>query len=102
MKAIWNCTIAKCDETIELEGNHYFPETSVNPKYVSQLNTKTYCSWKVEASYYNTTINSRVNREAAWYYPTLRMARSISRGMLHFRGEKKLLNKGSLVLSLIN
>ena len=70
MKAIWNgALIAQSDDTVVLEGNHYFPETSLNRDYVSFSNHHTMCSWKGQASYYSLLVNGEMNTDAAWYYP---------------------------------
>jgi uncharacterized protein (DUF427 family) len=52
-----------------VENNHYFPAEAVNMTLLSPSNTHTHCPWKGEASYYNVTIDGKVNKDAAWYYP---------------------------------
>ncbi len=70
MKAIWNgVTIAQSDDTVVIEGNHYFPETSLNRDYITFSNHHTMCSWKGQASYYSLLVNGEMNTDAAWYYP---------------------------------
>jgi uncharacterized protein (DUF427 family) len=70
MKATWNgVTLAESDDTIVVEGNHYFPPNSINRAHFSASDTHTTCPWKGEASYYNITVNGDVNEDAAWYYP---------------------------------
>jgi uncharacterized protein (DUF427 family) len=70
MKAIWNgAVIAQSDETVVVEGNHYFPESSLNRDYVTFSNHHTMCSWKGQASYYSLLVNGEMNTDAAWYYP---------------------------------
>ena len=70
MKAVWNgAVIAQSEETVVLEGNHYFPETSLNRDYVTFSNHHTMCSWKGQASYYSLLVNGEMNTDAAWYYP---------------------------------
>jgi uncharacterized protein (DUF427 family) len=70
MKAIWNNQIiAESNETIVVEGNHYFPASSVNKEYLTSSDTKTQCPWKGEASYYTLLIEGEENKDAAWYYP---------------------------------
>ncbi len=70
MKAIWNDEIiAESNNTIILEGNHYFPEDSVRKEYLKESSTHTTCPWKGEASYYSIKINDSINEDAAWYYP---------------------------------
>jgi uncharacterized protein (DUF427 family) len=71
MKAIWNGTvIAESNETVVVEGNHYFPANSINRDYVRESTTHTICGWKGTASYYDIVVNDEVNKDAAWYYPT--------------------------------
>jgi uncharacterized protein (DUF427 family) len=70
MKAIWQDTvIAESDDIVTLEGNHYFPISSLNRDYVTFSNHHTMCAWKGQASYYSLLINGEMNTDAAWYYP---------------------------------
>jgi uncharacterized protein (DUF427 family) len=70
MKAIWNNrVIAESDETVVVEGNHYFPRASVKPEYLKDSATHSTCPWKGEASYFSLNVDGQENRDAAWYYP---------------------------------
>ncbi len=70
MKAIWNGTVlAESDETITIEGNHYFPAGSINKEYFKPSETHTVCGWKGTASYYDVVAGGETNRDAAWFYP---------------------------------
>ena len=70
MKAIWMGTaIAESDDTVVVEGNHYFPEAAVKREYLQPSTTHTTCGWKGVASYYSLVVNGEVNPDAAWYYP---------------------------------
>jgi uncharacterized protein (DUF427 family) len=70
MKAIWNdVTLAESDDTIVVEGNHYFPPDSVKRDYLQESDTHTTCPWKGEANYYTVVVSDAVNKDAAWYYP---------------------------------
>ncbi|MFY8085678.1 MAG: DUF427 domain-containing protein [Rubrivivax sp.] len=70
MKAIWNnVVIADSPTTVVLEGNHYFPESSLNRDVVTFSNHRTTCPWKGQASYYSLLVNGELNPDAAWYYP---------------------------------
>lgn len=70
MKAIWNnAVIAQSDDTIVVEGNHYFPLEAINREYFKESGTHTTCPWKGEASYYDVVVEEQVNKDAAWYYP---------------------------------
>ena len=69
MKAVWNNTvIAESDDTVLVEGNHYFPESALRTEYISFSNHKTTCGWKGLASYYSINVNGDVNPDAVWYY----------------------------------
>jgi uncharacterized protein (DUF427 family) len=70
MKAIWNgAVLAQSDETIVVEGNHYFPPDSVNRAVLKGNSKHTTCPWKGQASYHDVVVDGQVNRDAAWYYP---------------------------------
>jgi uncharacterized protein (DUF427 family) len=70
MKATWNgATIAESDDTVVIEGNHYFPREAISQEYFQDSSTHTTCPWKGEASYFNVVVNGEVNKDAAWYYP---------------------------------
>ena len=67
--ATWNGTvIARSDETVVVEGNHYFPPESLRTQYFSPSRTTTRCHWKGTASYYTVTVDGQTNRDAAWAY----------------------------------
>ena len=69
MKATWNgALIAQSDDIVTVEGNHYFPEASLDRRYVTFSNHKTTRAWKGQASYYSLLVNGELNPEAAWYY----------------------------------
>lgn len=71
MKAIWNNEIiASSNDTVVIEGNHYFPVSSVNKAFLNDSSTHTVCPWKGTASYYNLEINGKINNDAVWFYPT--------------------------------
>ena len=70
MKAVWNGKVlAESDETVVIEGNHYFPPESVNREYLRESDHHTRCPWKGLASYYDVVVEGEVNENAAWYYP---------------------------------
>ncbi len=72
MKATWNdTTIAEAnkEDLIYIEGNWYFPPTSIKKEYFTPNDQHTTCFWKGEASYYDVTVDGQVNDGAAWYYP---------------------------------
>lgn len=70
MKAIWNDqVVAESDETKIVEGNHYFPWSSIREAYFKLSDTRTHCHWKGEASYLTLEVDGEENEDAAWYYP---------------------------------
>lgn len=69
-KATWNgATIAESDDTVIVEGNHYFPRASVNAEYLRDSATTSVCPWKGTASYHSLVVDGAENKDAAWYYP---------------------------------
>ena len=69
MQAIWKDTvIAESDDIVTVEGNHYFPESSLKREFISFSNHKTSCAWKGQASYYSLMVAGEMNTDAAWYY----------------------------------
>lgn len=90
VKAMWNgAVLAESDETIVVEGNHYFPVDSVNREYLQASNARTTCPWKGQASYYSVAVDGRVNGDAAWYYPSPKPAAKQIEGYVAFwRGVK--------------
>lgn len=70
MKAVWNGKVlAESDNTVVVEGNHYFPPEDVKSSYFKKTDTHTKCPWKGEASYYSIEVDGDINKDAAWYYP---------------------------------
>jgi uncharacterized protein (DUF427 family) len=60
MKAIWNgATLAESDKTVVIEGNHYFPEDSINKEFFRASETHTACGWKGTASYYDVVAGAK-------------------------------------------
>ena len=70
MKAVWqDAVIAESNDTIVVEGNHYFPPDAINREHFKASDTHTTCPWKGEASYYDVVVEDQTNKDAAWYYP---------------------------------
>ena len=70
MQAVFNgIVIAESDDTVVVEGNHYFPTSSVHGAYVEPSDTHTRCAWKGIASYYSVHVDDAASQDAAWYYP---------------------------------
>ncbi|KAF4636962.1 hypothetical protein G7Y89_g1120 [Cudoniella acicularis] len=62
-------TIAETDEYEVVEGNIYFPPSSVNMSYMSKTDLSTHCPRKGDASYYSINLDKTELKNAAWYYP---------------------------------
>ena len=88
MKAIWNGeTIAESNDTVVIEGNHYFPKSAIRGDFFSSSETKSTCPWKGVASYYNIEVNGSVNKDAAWYYPEIsELAKNIKGYVAFWKG----------------
>ena len=84
-KAIWNETvIAESDDTVEIEGNHYFPRDAVNDANVRASSQETVCPWKGTANYFDVVVDDKVNEGAAWYYADPKPAAKSIQGRVAF------------------
>lgn len=85
MKATWNGTLlAQSDDTVVVEGNHYFPADSLTREHFRDSAAHTVCPWKGTASYYDVVVGGAVNRDAAWHYPTPKSAAANITGRVAF------------------
>lgn len=84
-KAIWNDTvIAESNETVIVEGNHYFPPAAVREEFLVASEHHSWCGWKGKASYFSLKVNGEINADAAWYYPDPLPAAENIRGRIAF------------------
>lgn len=88
MQAVFNGTvIAESDDTVVVEGNHYFPADSIRPEFFSANQTHTTCHWKGQASYYDVAVDGSSSNDAAWYYPDPKpRAQSVAGRIAFWRG----------------
>ncbi len=85
VKATWQGkTLAESDQTVVVEGNHYFPADAIKQEYFQPSATHTTCSWKGLASYYTVAVDGQVNPDAAWYYPEPKEAAANIKGYVAF------------------
>lgn len=85
MRAIWrNTVLAESDDTVIVEGNHYFPPDSIRGEYFRPSDTHSVCPWKGTASYYDVVVGEEVNRDAAWYYQEVKDAAAQIKGRVAF------------------
>lgn len=85
VKAIWNGeTIAESDDTVVVEGNHYFPRDSVRPGVLTPSSTTSVCPWKGTAEYCSVQAGGDENRDAAWFYAEPKSAAAEIAGRIAF------------------
>lgn len=85
MKAIWNgVVLAESDQTIVLEGNHYFPPEALRKEHFLPSDHHTTCSWKGTCDYYHLEVGGQRNENAAWFYPTPKEAAKQIAGYVAF------------------
>jgi uncharacterized protein (DUF427 family) len=83
--ATWNgVKVAESNETIVVEGNHYFPPDSVEKDYLRPSSTTSRCPWKGMAAYYSLEVNGKTNKDAVWYYADPSTAAANIKGHLAF------------------
>lgn len=90
VQATWNgAVIAESDDTVLLEGNHYFPADSVDQRFLRTSSTSTVCPWKGTAQYYSIVVDGKENADAAWFYPSPTPSADVIQGRVAFwRGAK--------------
>ena len=84
-KAVWEgAVLAESDDTVVVEGNHYFPPDSLQQEYFKPSEHTSTCFWKGTARYYTIEVNGKVNPDAAWYYPAPKPAAQHIAGRIAF------------------
>ena len=85
MKAIWNDQIlAESDDTVVVEGNHYFSLESINEEFFEASDHQSDCPWKGTAHYYDIVVNGERNKNSAWFYPETKDAANNIKGRIAF------------------
>ena len=89
-QAVRNGTvIAESEDTIVVEGNHYFPRSAIKEEFFEENRRHTVCPWKGVASYLDVKVEGKRNKAAAWYYTEPSPAAAQIRGHVAFwRGVK--------------
>ena len=87
-RATWNgATVAETDDVVELEGNLYFPRSSIDHSLLEHSETTTWCPWKGTASYFTLVVDGERNPDAVWTYENpSRAARQITDRVAFWRG----------------
>ena len=84
-KAVFNDTvIAESDETVVVEGNHYFPPDALRREFFEPCDETSVCPWKGQASYYDVVVDGQRAGGAAWYYPETKPRADSIRGHVAF------------------
>jgi len=86
-KASWRGAVlaeAALGDTQEVEGNIYFPLSALKREHLRASDHQTTCAWKGLASYYDVVVGSKVNANAAWYYPEPKSAAASIRDHVAF------------------
>jgi uncharacterized protein (DUF427 family) len=84
-RVIWNGTvIAESDKTITVEGEVYFPESSLKREYFRHSSTTSTHPAKGQARYMSLLVGGEDNLDAAWYYPDPKPAARKIRGYVAF------------------
>jgi uncharacterized protein (DUF427 family) len=90
-KAVWNgIVIAESDDTVVVEGNHYFPRETLRDDVLVDSGTHSTCPWKGEASYYGLASDGATSADAVWYYPDPKPAAEEIRGRVAFWKDVKV------------
>ncbi|MCS5718172.1 DUF427 domain-containing protein [Herbiconiux sp. CPCC 205763] len=72
MKAVLGGTViaeAPKEDLIAIEGNWYFPPSSVNAELLEKSPTPYTCPWKGECQYFNVKDGTASLQDRAWTYP---------------------------------
>lgn len=90
VRATWHGTVlAESDDTVVVEGNHYFPPDTLRREHLEPSDERSTCPWKGLASYYDVVVAGERNEGAAWYYPEPKAAAAaIARRVAFRRGVK--------------
>jgi uncharacterized protein (DUF427 family) len=85
MKAVWNdVVIAESQDTVVVEGNHYFPLAAVNAALLEPSTHTSVCPWKGTANYYSLKVGEARNPNAVWYYADPKPAAAQIKGRVAF------------------
>ena len=74
MKAVYGSTVlaeAPSDQLVKIEGNWYFPPSSVVRELLEESPTPYTCPWKGPCQYFNVAVDGQRLQDRAWTYPKL-------------------------------
>lgn len=85
MRAVWDgVVVAESDDTVVVEGSHYFPRESVPEEFLEHSDRRSVCPWKGDAQYLTLVVDGKQNKDAAWYYPAPKAAAAEIGGRVAF------------------
>ena len=73
MKAVLGDTViaeAPKEDLISIEGNWYFPPSSIAEGYLEETSTPYTCPWKGDCQYFSVKDGDQKLQDRAWSYPT--------------------------------
>lgn len=72
VQAVWQgVVIAASNKTVQVEGNYYFPKSSINFDFLKPSETVTHCPWKGDAAYHHVELDKdNMLEDAVWSYPS--------------------------------
>ena len=76
--------VAQSDETVIVEGNHYFPRSSVRDEVLVASAATSVCPWKGTASYFDVVVEGQTAAGAAFAYPDPKEAAAEIRDRIAF------------------
>ncbi|HEY1919252.1 MAG TPA: DUF427 domain-containing protein [Streptosporangiaceae bacterium] len=56
-------------DLVTIEGNYYFPPSSLSADSFSDSSTPYNCPWKGDAQYHDVSVAGVTHHDAAWSYP---------------------------------
>eukprot|EP01089_Gocevia_fonbrunei_P011702 TRINITY_DN2548_c0_g1_i8.p2 TRINITY_DN2548_c0_g1~~TRINITY_DN2548_c0_g1_i8.p2 ORF type:complete len:108 (+),score=21.24 TRINITY_DN2548_c0_g1_i8:55-378(+) len=84
-KATWNGKVIAESDTVEVvEGNKYFPASSIKKEFYEPSSHTSVCGWKGTATYHNVVVDGKTNANAAWCYADPKTAANNIKGYLAF------------------
>lgn len=86
--ATWNGhVVADSDETVMVEGNHYFPQSSLRMEFFVDNPKTSGCPWKGTAEYFDLVADGKTASAAAWIYRQPKSAAAEIKDHVAFWGE---------------
>ena len=68
--SVWNGQVlAESDDTVIVEGNHYFPAESLNDRVLLRQRHPQCLPVEGTGQLLHVTVDGEANSDAAWYYP---------------------------------